>query len=93
MLENWTSEDVQRDPQGFLKAQQQERTRTARERKEREETEDFEQFKTLFMERGGQEKDAKTMYDKWRSEKATAEAAELDQRARNEHRITRSRLV
>jgi hypothetical protein len=90
---DWTPRDVQVDPEGFKRAQEQERTKDERERKEREDAADFESFKELFLERGGQAKEARKMYDKWRSEKAVAEAAELDHRTRNQHRLTRSRLV
>jgi len=37
MLENWSSRDVQRDPQGFLKAQQAERERKEAEAKKQQE--------------------------------------------------------
>ena len=42
MLENWSSRDVQRDPQGFLKAQQAERERKEAEANKQQEQDDLE---------------------------------------------------
>jgi hypothetical protein len=42
MLENWRSTDVQRDPEGFLKAQQAERERKEAEANKQQEQDDLE---------------------------------------------------
>jgi hypothetical protein len=93
MLENWTSEDVQRDPEGFKRAQEQERGRAERERKEREEQDDFQRFAEMFVERGGDPSKSREMYSKYRNDKALEEAARLDKLVRQEMRAGRTRGV
>ena len=53
MLENWRSTDVQRDPEGFLKAQQAERERKEAEANKQQEADDLERFTRTFVAEGG----------------------------------------
>jgi hypothetical protein len=58
MLENWSSRDVQRDPQGFLKAQQAERERKEAEANKQQAQDELERFTRTFVAEGGDPRDA-----------------------------------
>jgi hypothetical protein len=49
MLENWSARDVQRDPEGFKQAQQQERERQQVEAKKQQEADELERFTRAFV--------------------------------------------
>ena len=53
MLENWSSRDVQRDPAGFLKAQQAERERQQAEANKQQDADELERFMRTFVAEGG----------------------------------------
>jgi hypothetical protein len=44
MSDGWTNEQVQANPQGYLRWQEEQRSKAERERKEAEEQRDFEAF-------------------------------------------------
>jgi hypothetical protein len=54
MIEIWTSHDVERDPAGFLKAQQKERERAEAEAKKQQEADDLKRFLRVFVAEGGE---------------------------------------
>jgi hypothetical protein len=53
MSDGWTNEQLQADPQAYLRWQQEQRGKAEAERKEAEERDDFERFARMFIERGG----------------------------------------
>jgi uncharacterized small protein (DUF1192 family) len=50
MTKEWTNREIQKNPQAYLRWQEEERTKAERERKEAQEESDFELFKRLFVE-------------------------------------------
>jgi hypothetical protein len=93
MSDPWTNERLQADPQGYLKWQEEQRTKAERERKEAEEESDFQSFAKLFEERGGNPLKSREMYERYRNDMALEEAKALDQQARNWMRTERNRVV
>jgi hypothetical protein len=93
MTKEWTNREIQKNPQAYLRWQEEERTKAERERKEAQEESDFEQFKRIFVERGGDPSEAEAMYKKYRSDMALEETKRLDQEARGRMRSDRSRAV
>ena len=83
MLENWSSRDVQRDPAGFLKAQQAERERQQAEANKQQDADELERFMRTFVAEGGDPLDAEEEWRRTCSEQAAqsatakAEAAHL----------------
>ena len=59
--DGWTNEQLQADPQGYLRWQEGQRTNAERERKEAQERSDFEQFAQMFVERGGDPRKSREM--------------------------------
>jgi hypothetical protein len=74
MLENWSSRDVQRDPQGFLKAQQAERERKEAEANKQQEQDELERFTRTFVAEGGDPRDAEEEWRRTCSEQAAQSA-------------------
>jgi hypothetical protein len=93
MLENWSSRDVQRDPEGFLRTQQQERERQQAEAKKNAEAADPERFKRSFVAKGGDPRAAEAQWRRTRSEHAAQSASAKSEAARREMHRTRMRAV
>jgi hypothetical protein len=93
MSDGWTNEQVQANPQGYLRWQEEQRDKGERERKAAEEESDFQRFAKLYEERGGDPSQARAMYSKYRSDLALEAAKKLDQAARARQRIERNRAV
>jgi hypothetical protein len=91
--DGWTNKAVQGDPQGYLKWQEEQKTKEEEQRREAEERADYEQFRSMFIERGGDPSDARSMYKRFRNDQALEEAKRLDKLARGEMRSARSRAV
>ena len=82
MLENWSSRDVQLDPEGFLKAQAAERERQEAEAKKQQEADDLERFKWTFVAEGGDPRDAEAEWRRTRSEHSAQIATAKTEAAR-----------
>jgi hypothetical protein len=82
MLENWSSRDVQRDPQGFLKAQQAERERKEAEANKQQEQDELERFTRTFVAEGGDPRDAEAEWRRTCSEQAAQSASAKVEAAR-----------
>jgi hypothetical protein len=93
MSDGWTNEQVQANPQRYLKWQEEQRGKAERERKEAEEQDDFERFAKMFIERGGNPSKSREMYERYRNDMALEAAKKLDQETRNRMRTERSRQV
>jgi hypothetical protein len=93
MSDPWTNEQVQANPQAYLRWQEEQRTKAERERKEAEEQDDFERFAKMFVERGGDPGQSRAMYERYRNDMALEAAKKLDQETRNRMRTERSRQV
>jgi hypothetical protein len=93
MSKEWTNKMIQRDPEGYLVWQREQKGKDERERKEAEEERDFQRFRRLFIERGGADADARSSYKRFRNDQALQEAMKLDQEASNQMRSDRSRMV
>jgi hypothetical protein len=79
VTENWSSRDVQRDPEGFLEAQRKERERVEAESKKQREADDLERFKRRFVADGGDPGSAEDEWRRTRNDRAaeSARAREL----------------
>ena len=93
MTEKWTNRAVQQDPQGYLAWKERQREEEERKRKEEAEERDYRDFERLFLERGGDPKDARAVYKKFRNEQALEEVAQLDRATRNSVQSQRRRAV
>jgi hypothetical protein len=93
MSDGWTNRQVQADPEGYLRWQEEQKGKAEREAKEKREESDFQQFKRLFVDRGGDPAEARAMYKKYRSDMALEEAKRADQETRGRMRSDRSRAV
>jgi hypothetical protein len=91
--ENWSSRDVQRDPETFKRLQQQERERKAAEAKRQQEADNLERFKRTFIAEGGRPSDAEKEWRKGRSERAARSAQAKAEAARLSMYKSRSREV
>jgi len=91
MLENWSSRDVQADPEGFRKAQQLERERIEDEARKQREADDLERFTQEFVAEGGDPRDAESEWRRTRTERASERAAEKSQAAMSAMIRTRMR--
>jgi hypothetical protein len=93
MLDNWRSTDVQRDPEGFLKAQAAERERRQAEAKKQQEADELEKFVRTFVSEGGDPRDAEAAWRRSRNEHAAQSAQARAQAARREMYQSRMRAV
>jgi hypothetical protein len=93
MSDGWTNEQVQANPQRYLKWQEEQRDKGERERKEAEEESDFQAFAKMFVERGGNPSKSREMYERYRNDQALEAAKALDQQARERVRTERMRQV
>jgi hypothetical protein len=93
MSKTWDNQAIQKDPEGYLAWQREQKGKAEREAKQKRDEADFQQFKALFLERGGAEKDARELYDRYRNDRAFEQAKQLDQEATNRMRSDRSRMV
>jgi hypothetical protein len=81
MAENWSSRDVERDPQGFLETQRKEREEHQAERDRQNEQVALAQFTERFVAAGGERDQAASAFKAYRNEQAADAARQADQRA------------
>jgi hypothetical protein len=93
MTKEWDNKAIQVDPLAYLRWQKEQQGKVERERKEAEEERDFQRFRALFIERGGDDGDARSMYKRFRNEQALEEAKKVDQATSQRMRAARSRAV
>jgi hypothetical protein len=93
MLENWSSRDVERDPQGFLEAQRKAREEQEAERDRQNEEVALAQFTERFVASGGERGQAASAFKAYRNEQAVDVARQADQRARQGTYQSRMRAV
>jgi hypothetical protein len=93
MTEQWTSRDVQRDPEGFKEAQRKEREQREIEEKKQREQDDLERFTRQFVADGGDPGSAEAEFKRTRNERATQSARAKEEAAQREMRERRSRAV
>jgi hypothetical protein len=68
MSDGWTNEQLQADPGGYPRWQEEQRTKAERERKQAEEKDDSEQFARMLIEWGGDPSNSREMYRKYRND-------------------------
>jgi hypothetical protein len=73
MSARWTNEQLQADPGGYLRLQEEQRTKAKRERKQAEEKDDSEQLARMLIEQGGDPSNSSKMYRKYRNHMALEE--------------------
>ena len=93
MSDGWTNEQLQADPQAYLRWQQEQRGKAEAERKEAEERDDFERFARMFIERGGDPSKSREMYERCRNDMALEESKKYDRATRERMRSEHSRAV
>jgi hypothetical protein len=93
MSDGWTNEELQANPQAYLRWQEEQQGKAERERKEREEEADFESFAREFIARGGDPSESRAMYTKYRNDMALEAAKKVDVATRERMRSVRSRAV
>jgi hypothetical protein len=91
--DGWTNERLAADPEGYLRWQEEQRTRAERERKETQEQSDFERFAKMFVARGGDPSKSREMYERYRNDMAVEAANEYDQATSKQMRSARARAV
>jgi hypothetical protein len=93
MLENWSSRDVERDPEGFKEAQRREKEEQEAERARQNEEIALTQFTERFVASGGERDQAASAFKAYRNEQAVDAARQADQRARQGMHQSRMRAV
>ncbi len=81
MTENWTSRDVQRDPEGFREVRRKEREQREIEEKKQREADDLERFKRQFVAEGGDPGSAEDEWRRTRNDRAAESARAKEQAA------------
>jgi hypothetical protein len=93
MSDGWTNKELQANPEGYLRWQEEQRGKAERERKEAQEQSDFERFAEMFIERGGDPSKSREMYERYRNDMALEEAKKHDRATSERMRSVRSRAV
>ena len=93
MLDNWSSRDVERDPEGFKEAQRREKEEQEAERARQNEEIALTQFTERFVASGGEREQAASAFKAYRNEQAVDAARHADQRARQGMHQRRVRAV
>jgi hypothetical protein len=92
-MTEWSSRDVQKDPQGFLAAQRKEREEREIEEKKQREQDDLERFTRPFVAAGGDPGSAEAEFKRTRNERAAESAKEKEQATQWAMRESRMRAV
>ena len=93
MLENWSSRDVERDPEGFKEAQRRDKEEQEAERARQNEEIALTQFTERFVASGGERDQAASAFKAYRNEQAVDAARQADQRARQDMHQRRMKAV
>jgi hypothetical protein len=92
-MTEWSSRDVQRDPQGFLEAQRKEREQADAAREKQRERDELERFTREFVAAGGDPGSAEKEWQRTRNERAAESAKAKEEATQREMRERRSRVV
>ena len=89
----WTNQEIEDDPQGYVRAQQATRRHEARESARVGEEADRRAYEDAFIEAGGSRRAASEAYEAHRSTQAAQVAEQTDEQARRHYAASTRRVI